>query len=64
MNESYKGEYTMKNSKYQRITITLTPSQLDFLSNLMEAEGYETMSRTVRVLVQKYEKEIRQTKDS
>ena len=64
MNESYKGEYTMKNSKYQRITITLTPEQLDLLSQIMEAEGYETMSRTVRVLVQKYEKEIRQTKDS
>lgn len=46
----------VNNSEMKRITITLTPEQLDLLSLLKESNGYETMSRTVRVLVNKYAK--------
>lgn len=49
-----------KNSNYKRITITLTPEQLALLSKVSKQNGYETMSRTIRVLVNKYaEQEIR-----
>lgn len=44
----------MKNSKYKRITITLTPEQLALLEEVSKVNGYETMSRTIRVLVNKY----------
>ncbi len=50
-------------SKYKRITITLTPEQLDLLDNIKDVNGYETMSRTIRVLVTKYGKQELQ-KDS
>jgi metal-responsive CopG/Arc/MetJ family transcriptional regulator len=45
-----------ENSKMKRITITLTPEQLALLSKVSDRNGYETMSRTIRVLVNKYAK--------
>ena len=55
----------IKNSdKYKRITITLTPEQLTLLDNIKEHNGYETMSRTIRVLVNKHgKKELNQPRE-
>lgn len=50
-----------KDSKFKRITVTLTPKQLDLLSEISEANGYETISATLRVMVTKYaNKELQQ----
>lgn len=50
------------NDKYKRVTITLTPEQLNLLSSISLSNGYETLSRTIRVLVNKYaEQELKTT---
>lgn len=61
--ETLRKEFSiMDNSKYKRITITLTPAQLALLSKVSKHNGYETMSRTIRVLVNKYAEQELQTK--
>ena len=45
-----------KESKFTRITITLTPEQLDLLSTISKENGYESISATLRVMVTKYGK--------
>jgi metal-responsive CopG/Arc/MetJ family transcriptional regulator len=45
-----------KNSKFTRITVTLTPEQLDLLTRVSTENGYESISATLRVLVTKYGK--------
>ena len=45
-----------KDSKFKRITVTLTPKQLDLLSQIATKNGYETISATLRVMVTKYGK--------
>ena len=51
-----------KDSKFKRITITLTPEQLDLLSKVSTTNGYESISATLRVMVTKYAKqELRPT---
>ena len=56
--KKYEGRKALdKNSKQmKRITITLTPEQLSLLDEVCKNNGYETMSRTIRVLVNKYAK--------
>lgn len=46
----------MSTSKFTRITVTLTPKQLDLLNTISEENGYESISATLRVLVTKYGK--------
>lgn len=49
-----------KKDRFKRITITLTPEQLDLLSNISKINGYESISATLRVMVTKYgKKELR-----
>jgi len=43
-------------SKFKRITVTLTPEQLDLLSQISTINGYESISATLRVMVTKYGK--------
>ena len=45
-----------KESKFTRITVTLTPEQLDLLSRISTENGYESISATLRVMVTKYGK--------
>ncbi len=45
-----------KDNKFTRITITLTPEQLDLLTSISKQNGYESISATLRVLVTKYGK--------
>jgi len=50
-----------KESKFKRITVTLTPEQLDLLAKISTENGYESISATLRVMVTKYgKKEILQ----
>lgn len=52
---------TKESSKFKRITVTLTPKQLDLLTLISEQNGYESLSATLRVMVTKYgNKEIKQ----
>lgn len=44
-------------SRFKRITVTLTPEQLDLLAKISKENGYESISSTLRVLVTKYGKE-------
>jgi hypothetical protein len=46
-----------KEGKFKRITVTLTPEQLDLLSTISDTNGYGTISATLRVLVTKYGKQ-------
>lgn len=64
-NKQRKDKASMKKNsdKYKRITITLTPEQLSLLSSVSDRNGYETMSRTIRVLVNKYAERELQEKD-
>ena len=58
-----KGILTMedKKSKFTRITVTLTPEQLDLLTKISTENGYESISATLRVMVTKYgKKELQQ----
>jgi hypothetical protein len=41
-------------SKFTRITVTLTPEQLDILTRISKQNGYESISATLRVMVTKY----------
>lgn len=43
-----------KDSKFTRITVTMTPEQLDLLTRISTENGYESISATLRVLVTKY----------
>lgn len=45
-----------KESRFKRITVTLTPEQLDLLSEISNRNGYESLSATLRVMVTKYGK--------
>ena len=48
-------------SKFKRITVTLTPEQLDLLNRISKENGYESLSATLRVMVTKYgKKELEQ----
>jgi len=47
---------TKKTSKFTRITVTLTPEQLDLLTKISTENGYESISATLRVMVTKYAK--------
>ena len=53
-----------KDSKFKRITITLTPEQLDLLSKVSTTNGYESISATLRVMVTKYAKQELQPKNN
>ena len=44
-------------SKFKRITVTLTPEQLDLLQQISKENGYESISATLRVMVTKYGKQ-------
>ena len=47
--------------KFKRITISLTPEQLDLLSEVSKTNGYDNMSATLRVIITKYaKKELKQ----
>jgi len=51
-----------KESKFTRITVTLTPEQLDLLTKISTENGYESISATLRVMVTKYgKKEIQKS---
>ena len=43
-----------KEQKFKRITVTLTPKQLDLLNEISVTNGYESISATLRVMVTKY----------
>lgn len=46
----------MKEERFKRITVTLTPKQIDLLAKISEENGFESISSTLRVLVTKYGK--------
>ena len=50
MSEKEQGKFT-------RITVTLTPKQLDLLNEISVTNGYESISATLRVMVTKYGKQ-------
>ena len=43
--------------KFKRITVSLTPEQLDLLSKISHENGYDNMSATLRVIITKYGKQ-------
>ena len=44
------------NKRFSRITVTMTPEQLDLLSKISTENGYESISAALRVMVTKYGK--------
>ena len=53
-----------KENRFNRITVSLTPEQLDLLSKISKENGYESISATLRVMVTKYgRKELQQRDD-